>query len=106
MKIKELPKEFEKNGVRYTLVERNLHEIEEEGTSRKDGYMIYRCENIEFGYVYYEVLRYRTATPHPMSGEDYDLVEIYPKDEGFGVVAWCCSDMNCVKRVLNKHFQS
>lgn len=101
MKLKELPKEFEKKGVRYTQLVRNLYEVAD---GEKDGYLIYRCENVEFGNVYYEVLRYRTAKPHPMSAEDYDLVELYPTEQQFGLYGWCCSNLECVEKVMRKHF--
>lgn len=106
MKLKELPKEFEKKGVRYTQLVRNLYDITDaDGNPSKDGYLIYKCENIEFGNVYFEVFRYRTAKPHPYSNEDYDLVELYPTDNVFGLYAWACSNLECVEKVMRKHLE-
>lgn len=106
MKLKELPKEFERKGVRYTCLERNLYDVTDaDGNPSKDGYLIYKCESIEFGNVYFEVFRYRTAKPHPHSNEDYDLVELYPTDNVFGLYAWACSNLECVEKVMRKHFE-
>lgn len=105
MKIKELPKEFTKKSVKYTLIVRNLYDVSgENGEVKKDGYLIYKCQNVEFGNVYYEVFRYRLAAPHPYSNEDYDLVELYPTTEQFGLYGWCCSNLDCVEKVMRKHF--
>lgn len=92
MKIKYLPKEFVKKGVKYTLLEKN------------EVFVLYRCESIAYGYSYFEVFKPRMGKPHPMSDEDYDLVELYPSDELFGIYAWACSNIECVKKVMKKHF--
>lgn len=105
MKIKELHKEFEKKGVKYTQIKRNIHEfVDDEGDIKKDGYFIYMCKCLDDNYVYYEVFRYRLIPQHPYSNEDYDMVEAYPTDNQFGLSAWCCSTKESVLRVLKKHF--
>lgn len=105
MKIKELPKEFEKKGIKYTQLIRNLYDVtDEKGEIKKDGYLIYKCEDIDDGFSYYEVFRYRLIPPHPYSNEDYDMIESYPTENQFGLSAWCCSNVECVKKVMKKHF--
>lgn len=88
MKLKQLEKEFTKKGVLYTQMEKT------------EEYVLYRCKNIEFGNVYYEVFKYRTGKPHFMSGEDFDLIEVYPSNDAFGNWAFCCSDLKCVEKVM------
>lgn len=92
MKIKYLPKEFVKKGVKYTLLEKN------------DVFVLYRCDSVEYNYGYYEVFKPRMAKPHPLSGEDYDLVELYPTDEQFGLFGWCCSSEKALSEVILKEF--
>lgn len=105
MKIKELPKEFEKKCIKYTQLIRNLYDVvDKNGEIRKDGFLIYKCEDIECGYTYYEVFRYRLTPQHPYSNEDYDMIESYPTENQFGLSAWCCSNIECVKKVMKKHF--
>lgn len=105
MKIKELPKVFEKKCIKYTQLVRKVYDVtDENGETKKDGYLIYKCDDIEDGYSYYEVFRYRLIPQHPYSKEDYDMVEAYPTDNQFGLYAWCCSNLKCLERVLKKHF--
>lgn len=92
MKLRELPQEFEKKGVKYTQIEKN------------DTFVIYRCKNLEFEDEYFELFRYRLQPPHPYSNEDYDMIEAYPTENQFGLSAWCCSNIECVKKVMKKHF--
>lgn len=33
------------------------------------------------------------------------MVELYPSDEGFGVFAWSCSNVNSLRRMVEKHFE-
>ena len=105
MKIKYLPKEFERKGVKYTQLVRNLYDVTDiDGKIKKEGYLIYKCEDIENEYSYYEVFKYRLTPQHPCSNEDYDMIESYPSDELFGTYAWCCSNVDIVKKVMKKHF--
>ena len=92
MKIKELPKEFEKKCIKYTQIEKN------------DTFVIYRCKNLEFEDEYFELFRYRLQPPHPYSDEDYDMIEAYPTDTQFGLYAWCCSNVGSLLIMLKKHF--
>lgn len=92
MKLRELPLEFEKKGVRYTQMEKN------------NVYVLYRCEVLDYKDVYYEVFEYKVGKPHPMDTGDWDMVELYPSNEQFGILAWSCSDLNRVKYVMQKHF--
>lgn len=105
MKLRELPIEFEKKGVRFTLLERKTEIFtDDNGTEQPFGYLIYSCKDITFGNVYYEVFRYKISKPHPMDKGDWDMVELYPSSESFGVWAWCCSDLECIKKVMFNHF--
>ena len=92
MNLRELDKEFTKRGVNFKQEVKN------------DELVIYRCTNIETKDEYFEVFKYRTAKPHPMDEGTWDLVELYPSDNAFGVWAWCCSSVPCVNKVLKKHF--
>lgn len=92
MKIKELPKEFIKKGIKYTQVEKN------------DDFVIYKCKNLEFDDHYFELFRYRLQPPHPYSDEDYDMIEAYPTDNQFGLYSWSCSNVGSLLRMLKKHF--
>lgn len=92
MKIKYLPKEFVKKGVKYTLLDKN------------EVFVLYRCESITYGYSYFEVFKPRMGKPHPMSDEDYDLVELYPSDELFGIYAWCCSNEASLIKIMKNEF--
>lgn len=105
MKLRELQKEFEKKGVRYTQLQKVVKEItNKDGEKVKDGIVIYKCLNLEYGDEYFEVFRYRIAKPHPNDTNDWDMVEIYPSDEGFGVFAWSCSNVGSLRKIINKHF--
>lgn len=105
MKIKELPKEFERKGVKYTQLVRNLYDVTNiDGEIKKEGYLIYKCEDIENEYSYYEVFRYRLTPQHPYSNEDYDMIESYPSDELFGTYAWCCSNTKSLARIMMDKF--
>lgn len=92
MKLRELPLEFEKKGVRYTQLEKN------------NIYVLYRCEALGYKDVYYEVFEYKVGKPHPLDSGGWDAVEIYPSNELFGTTAYCCSDLNSVRKVMKKHF--
>lgn len=92
MKLRELQKEFEKKGVRYTQLEKN------------NIYVLYRCEVLDYKDVYYEVFEYKVGKPHPLDTGGWDAVEIYPSSELFGVYAYCCSDLNSVRKVMKNHF--
>lgn len=81
-----------KKGVRYTQIEKN------------DVFVLYRCESIDYGYGYFEVFRPRMAKPHPLSGEDYDMVELYPSDELFGLYGWCCSNEASLEKIMKNEF--
>lgn len=105
MKLRELQKEFTKKGVKYTLLQKEVWDaVDGDGKLKKDGYVIYECFNEEYKDTYYEVFRYRIGKPHPMDTGDWDMVELYPSNEQFGILAWSCSDLNRVKYVMNKHF--
>lgn len=92
MNIKKLQKNFEKKGVNY----RRLY--------RKDGFMIYICTDIEFGYSYFEVFEKRMAKPHPLSGKDYDYVELYPTDNSFGLWAYTCKTADELVQIVRNHY--
>lgn len=92
MKIRELEKEFTRRGVVYTQIEKN------------DELVLYKCHDIDGNFDYYEVFKPKTAKPHPMSTEDYDLIEVYPSDNLFGVYAWCCNTVGAVERCIVAHF--
>lgn len=92
MKLRELPKEFEKKCVRYTQLEKN------------NIYVLYRCEVLDYKDVYYEVFEYKVGKPHPLDAGGWDAVEIYPSSELFGVYAYCCSDLNSVRKVMKNYF--
>lgn len=101
MKIKELPKEFEKKGIKY---EQLIKDIYENAEARANGCVIYKCKDIEDGYSYYEIFRYRLIPQHPYSEEDYDMIEAYPTDNQFGLSAWCCTTKASLRRTLDVHF--
>lgn len=106
MKLRELQKEFEKKGVRYTQINKTIKaNINEKEDKAYDGIVIYKCSNLSYHDEYFEVFRYRIAKPHPYDAENWDMVELYPSDEAFGVWAWSCSDKSSVERIVNKHFE-
>lgn len=47
--------------------------------------------------VSYEVVRIRTTKPHPRSTGDWDMVEVYPNDEGFGTSAFTVPTLKAAK---------
>lgn len=104
MKLRLLPEVFEKKGVRYTQLNKIVKEFVEGSETKSDGIVIYKCENLEYNDVYYEVFRYRIALPHPHDAEDWDMVEVYPSNESFGVWAWECANWSIVNKVLYNHF--
>lgn len=105
MKIKELPKEFEKKGVKYKQLVRDIYDIaNNKGETKRGGCIIYKCEDIECGYSYYEVFHYKLHPQHPYSEEDYDMIEAYPTDNQFGLSAWCCTTKASLRRALDVHF--
>lgn len=106
MKLRELPQEFEKKGVKYTQMKKIVKEYtNENGEVVKDGIVLCKCLNLEYNDEYFEVFRYRTAKPHPYDAENWDMVELYPSDEGFFVFAWSCSNVNSLRRMVEKHFE-
>lgn len=55
---------------------------------------------------YYEVFSHKIGGMHPLS-VDYnpdEKVVRYPRNEDFGYWAWCCSNWNCVLKVLRQHY--
>lgn len=105
MKLRELQKEFVKKGVKYTLIEKEVWDaVDRDGELKEDGYVIYRCFNEEHNDTYYEVFRYKIVKPHPMDAGNWDMVELYPSSELFGLIAWSCSNLDRVKYVMQKHF--
>ena len=106
MKLRELPQEFEKKGVKYEQMKKIVKEYtNEDGEVVKDGIVLYKCLNLEYNDEYFEVFRYRIAKPHPNDTNGWDMVELYPSDEGFGVFAGSCSNVYSLKRVVEKHFE-
>lgn len=105
MKLRELEKEFVRKGVRYTQIDKNTSlSRETDGKYRTDGYVIYECSNLSYKDVYYEVFRYKIAKPHPHDDGDWDMVEVYPSDEQFGITAFCCSNEASLRKVMKKEF--
>lgn len=105
MKLRELQKEFEKKGVKYKQLVKEIKEyFNEKGEKVKDGIVVYKCSNLSYHDEYFEVFRYRIARPHPYDADDWDMVELYPSDEAFGVWSWSCSDIDSVKKIVKKHF--
>lgn len=105
MKLRELQKEFEKKGVKYTQINKTIKaNINEKEDKAYDGIVIYKCYNLSYHDEYFEVFRYRIAKPHPYDAENWDMVELYPSDEAFGVWSWSCSDIDSVKKIVKKHF--
>ena len=105
VKIKHLPKEFTRRGVRFTQIEKVVKEITDNvGNTQTEGYFIYKCNPLNYQYEYFEVFRYRLVKPHPLSGEDYDLMEYYPSDEMFGIYAWCCSNEDSLQKIMREKF--
>lgn len=105
MKLRELQKEFDKKGVKYTQLVKEIKEyVNEKYEKVKDGIVVYKCSNLSYHDEYFEVFRYRIAKPHPYDAENWDMVELYPSDEAFGVWAWSCSDIDSVKKIVKKHF--
>lgn len=51
--------------------------------------------------VWYEVFRRIVKQKDIFHDDEY---EKYPNDEAFGVWAWSCSNIDCVKKVLTNHF--
>ena len=60
------------------------------------------CDNVTVDN-YYEVFKYHVGHNDIFHDDDW---EIYPSDEHFGYWAWCCSDLNSVRKVLTNHFQN
>lgn len=105
MKLRELQREFEKKGVKYTQIDKKVYPVEgKNGEEKKDGYFLYKCENVEQEYKYYELFRYRIAKPHPYDAGDWDMVEVYPGDEQFGLWAWCFSTQISVVKKMESEF--
>lgn len=105
MKIRELQKEFKKRGILFTQIEKKAkHTIDADGDIKTSGYCIYRCSSLHYDDVYYEIFKYRLAKPHPYDKGDWDMVEVYPGDEQFGVWAWCCSTIEGVKKTMKDKF--
>lgn len=75
MKLRELPKQYKGEGITWEVIQRN----EYKALARK----------VE-GSQSFEVFRIKTSKPHPMyeNTEEYDLVELSPKSEDFGKIAW------------------
>lgn len=106
MKLRELQKEFEKKGVKYTQLVKEIKEyVNGKDEKVKDGIVVYKCSNLSYHDEYFEVFRYRIAKPHPYDAEDWDMVELYPSDEAFGVWSWSCSDIDSLKKIVKKHFE-
>lgn len=84
--------EFKKRGVTYTQVEKN------------NKYVIYQCVD-QHGNRYVEIFRYRINLADPKWGADYNGTESYPRDESFGVWAWCCSSKAQLKNCLSLNFE-
>lgn len=106
MKLRELQKEFEKKGVKYTQLVKEIKEYFNGKYEKvKDGIVVYKCSNLSYHDEYFEVFRYRIAKPHPYDADDWDMVELYPSDEAFGVWAWSCSGIDSVKKIVRKHFE-
>ena len=78
---------FIKRGKRYTQVYRN------------DDMALYPVDNEHEWY--YEVFRIRTHKADKYHDDEY---EVYPSDECFGDLAWCCSNKKSLEKVLKKHF--
>lgn len=56
MKLRELPQEFEKKGVKYTQMKKIVKEYtNENGEVVKDGIVLYKCLNLEYNDEYFEV---------------------------------------------------
>lgn len=53
-------------------------------------------------YTWFEVFK-RKVKPQDIYHEDE--FEKYPSDEAFGNWAWSCSNVECVKKVLNNYFK-
>lgn len=105
MKLRELQKEFTRKGVKYTQIIKSINNVlTDSGEEKKDGFFLYKCKNIEHGNEYYELFRYKVAKPHPHDSGDWDMVEVYPGDEQFGVWAWCCSTKGTVVKTLKSEF--
>lgn len=106
MKLRELQKEFEKKGVKYTQFVKGIKEyFNGKDEKVKDGIVVYKCSNLSYLDEYFEVFRYRIAKPHPYDAENWDMVELYPSDEAFGVWAWSCIDKSSVEKIVKKHFE-
>lgn len=105
MKIRELQKEFKKRGILFTQIEKKAkHTMDADGNIKTSGYCIYRCSALHYDDVYYEIFKYRLAKPHPYDNGDWDMVEVYPGDEQFGVWAWTVNDKSYIKDVIKRHF--
>ena len=48
-------------------------------------------------------MRCNEGYPNDING--WDMVELYPSDEVFGVFAWSCSNVNSLRRMVEKHFE-
>lgn len=53
-------------------------------------------------YTWFEVFKYNVR---PQDIYHEDEFEKYPSDEAFGNWAWSCSNVECVKKVLNNYFK-
>ena len=51
--------------------------------------------------VWYEVFRRTVRQKDTFHEDEY---EKYPNDEAFGLWAWSCSNLQCVRKVLTNHF--
>ena len=94
--MRELRSEFNSKGVDYTQIHKDTKLV------------IYQCcsHYNDIDDIYYEVFRYKIGGMNPMAA-DYDpneKVESYPKDNSFGVWAWCCSNWKCVYNILKLRF--
>lgn len=84
-----LREKFSKKGVEYTQL------------FKDNDLVIYRCSYL-FD-VYYEVFRYKVHKSDIYHDDEY---EMYPCDEQFGLWAWCCSNIDIVRKVIRKHFNN
>ena len=89
----ELRKEFTKRGTSFKQLYKD------------NGIAIYRisrpnADNTKES-VWYEVFHIRT---HKADKFHNDVYERYPSDESFGSWAWSCSNIDSIRKVLNKHF--
>lgn len=87
----ELKRDFTKKGIRYTQLFKN------------DIAVLYKCQNIEFGYKYFELFKYKTRKADRFHNDEY---EVYPSDESFGPWAWACVNKEAILRELKDNFKT